>query len=437
MTNRGGKAFPGKVRAFARRIPGVLMCMVMLLAVSCCKKNKEIKGPRERTVLVYMAGDNNLSRFVRNNMEGLRLAYAKDISSRNNLIVFADTPGREPVLIRVHDFKCDTVKVYGELNSGSGDVLARVIKEVTDAYPAKSYGLVLWSHGTGWLPSSAHTYIDASMLRNRGRDRSGSAVNSYTMGNDQIRDPFEDSAPQPETRAFGADSGDNKYSWIDLPELRDALPDGKFFDFILCDACFMASAEVAYALRDKCNWYISSAVEIMGQGFPYLSVVPYFFDSQYRKLAETFYEYYNEMSGDSRTAGIGLFDMSKMDAVASAFKEVVNTATADIQYFDIWSGVQRMDRFQNPVMFDLLDFAKKLKPSESALTDLQNALDECILYKANTPYVVSVIRLNTYCGLNAYIPVARYDGVINPYFKETDWNREVGLYEKSKQSINY
>ena len=45
-------------------------------------------------------------------------------------------------------------------NSASPQVLKRVINDVTRLYPAKSYGLIVFSHGSGWLPS--HTLVNGS-----------------------------------------------------------------------------------------------------------------------------------------------------------------------------------------------------------------------------------------------------------------------------------
>ena len=36
-----------------------------------------------------------------------------------------------------------------------------VIGEVVSLYPADSYGLVLWSHGTAWLPSDYQNKLKA------------------------------------------------------------------------------------------------------------------------------------------------------------------------------------------------------------------------------------------------------------------------------------
>ena len=53
-----------------------------------------------------------------------------------------------------------TSHTYDQENSASPQVLKRVINDVTRLYPAKSYGLIVFSHGSGWLPP--HTLVNGS-----------------------------------------------------------------------------------------------------------------------------------------------------------------------------------------------------------------------------------------------------------------------------------
>lgn len=401
------------------------LCALSLVGCHSCKDEEDDEF--KRTVLVYMAGNNNLSGYITTNMAGLEYGFTKDLALENNLVVFIDSRDDKSYLVNVCNGRSDTVRTYQDLNSASGDVLSQIIAETAELYPAESYGLVLWSHGTGWLPSSAHTFIDPYMLRVNDRDRNWSQDGawSYTSVNPSIRDPFEEYHV---TRAFGADTAD-EYRWMNLDDMADALPDGRFFDFIAFDACLMADAELVYAFRDKCRWMVASAVEIMGEGFPYSQVVENFFNSDYKGLASTFFNYYDSKYGSSRTAGIALIDMNHIEGVASAFKNVVDACGSDslIRHFDIYNGVQRMDRFSHPVMFDIKDFAYKICSDEAVLNAFSDSLDACIPYCANTPWVVSEIKLDTYCGLSCYIPVEAYDGIINPYFMLTEWNTRTGL----------
>ena len=86
-------------------------------------------------------------------------------------------------------------------------MLKRVINDVTRLYPAKSYGLIVFSHGSGWLPP--HTLVNGSR--------------SIIIDNDNE---------------------------MEITDFAMALPD-HLFEFIIFEACNMAGIEVAYELRNK------------------------------------------------------------------------------------------------------------------------------------------------------------------------------------------
>ena len=91
--------------------------------------------------------------------------------------------------------------------------MKQVLNDIIQMYPAQEYRLILWSHGTSWLPA-------------------GSSL-----------------------RSFGEDSGKQ----MNIPDLAENLPIK--FDFILFDACLMGSVEVVYELKEKANFIISSSTE--------------------------------------------------------------------------------------------------------------------------------------------------------------------------------
>lgn len=45
------------------------------------------------------------------------------------------------------------LKQYPEQNSASPKVFRQVLEEIIGNYPAASYGLIVLSHASGWLPS--------------------------------------------------------------------------------------------------------------------------------------------------------------------------------------------------------------------------------------------------------------------------------------------
>lgn len=110
-----------------------------------------------RTVLVYLAGDNNLEEIGRT-PELLRQGW-KDTGSK--CLIYYDAPQAAPKLfaltIRHSDASSvlETVEEYPEENSSSAGVFGRVLADVVRKYPSDSYGLIFASHGSGWLPCGA------------------------------------------------------------------------------------------------------------------------------------------------------------------------------------------------------------------------------------------------------------------------------------------
>ena len=101
-----------------------------------------------------MAARNSLSDEAYANLSGMAQGY-KDagVSDSDNLIVYFDAIGENPKLVRVDSRGVHTLKTYPQRNSCTPEALAGVIGETLAMFPALDYGLVLWSHGTGWAPA--------------------------------------------------------------------------------------------------------------------------------------------------------------------------------------------------------------------------------------------------------------------------------------------
>src|SRR5690606_42061570 len=117
-------------------------------------------------------------------------------------------------------------------NSADPMVMKRVITDAMERFPSQSYGLILWSHATGWIPPPAGKI---------------------------------------KLKSFGDDQGDE----MDIKELKNALPNN--LDFILFDACSMASVEVLYEIKDKAKHFIVSQCEAVANRMPYNNIVDYQF----------------------------------------------------------------------------------------------------------------------------------------------------------------
>lgn len=391
------------MRYLKRMFGGLLLTAAVLMLDSCIFEDK-IDRTIHRTVLVYIGADNNLTNTANSNIYSMNSCVSSGMDNYN-LLVFVDRMDNVPALLHVHNFKIDTVAKYPNADSTDPEVMRKVIDDVLRDWKAESYGLVLWSHGTGWLPTKQLHYV------------------APNMGYAQRR--------APQTRAFAWENrpGQNpSYKCMELDGLVDAIPDN-VFDFIAFDACFMGAVEVLYALRHKAEYIISSSYEIVSYGFPYHKVTRDFLNANLFKVCEEFYKYYYSMTGWEQMAGISLVKTECLDSLARCFRKVVAENKEKIPEVDI-STLQCFDRFNRHVMFDLGDFVDKLNPSSEFLAEFRLQLEECVPYKISTPYIFpgdlkDQIKVEKYCGMSVYVPIKWYDeGGLNSDYRLTDWSMD-------------
>lgn len=390
---------------FVKKTIGRCLFLTALLFMVACERTQDLRTDTTKTLLVYMAADNNLTYQASRNINLMRSSMGTDLEFAN-LLVFVDRQGLKPALLHIHDYRIDTIRVYDELNSADPTVLKEVIDDVVNNWKAESYGLLLWSHGMSWIPEPQMHAVAGN------------------QGWTSMRDG-------PRTKTFATENLPNDaYTCMELDELADAIPDG-VFDFIAFDACYMGSVEVAYALRNKAQYIVSSSCEIIDEGFPYETVTRDFINGNLLKMCSEFYSAYNRKGGWYQTASISLVNTYGLDSLARCFKKIVATHKAEIPTLDV-SDIQRFDRFKKHVMFDLEDFVDKLGTNRDDLMEFRLQLEKCIPYKNSTPYICSRyeddpdgIKMVSFCGLSVYIPLEAFEASgLNDDYRDTEWSKD-------------
>lgn len=405
---------------------------VMCTSVSCI--NNQIADIDSRTVLVYMAADNNLWQNATSNILAMKNSLHEGMYE-SHLIVFADITGKKPMLLEVTSRSVDTIKVYNDLDSTSPEVMRSITEYVTNIWKSDSYGLVLWSHGTGWIPE-AYTKYALYDLGYRSQIRNTQADSSQ-LGSSYLGSEFDLESGR--TKAFGRKDrtagGRTTYTWMDIPDLASGLPDN-VFDFILFDACYMASIEVLYQLRNKANYIISSCYEIWSDGMPYQNITLNMMRGKLFSVCQSYYDYYNSMVPDMRMAGISVVSTSGLDSLARCFSKIVSESADRIANYNI-SSIQTFDWFNNHLFFDLKDVADSLNTPYTAEFDSQ--LARCVPYSVSTAYIFPEDSrksrpINRYCGISTYIPLVKYDTWgksengegLNEAYRKLDWSIDTG-----------
>ena len=392
-----------------------LLCAWAVLMMDSCIFNAPIEHKINRTVLVYVGADNNLTNTANSNIYSMNSCISSGMDNYN-LLVFVDRREVAPALLHVHNFKIDTIAKYPERDSSDPTVMREVIDYMLENWKADEYGLVLWSHGTGWVPTNMLHYVAPNMKYAPARD--GGLPDKNGVG-----ELFG-----PDTKAFAWEDRKGEtpaYSCMDLDELEEGIPDN-VFDFILFDACYMGNVEIAYQLRNKADYIISSCYEIVSYGFPYHIVTRDFLTGNLMKVCTEFYDYYNSMSGWEKMAGISLVQTNELDSLARCFRKVVAECGDRVDSLDI-SKIQCFDRFTRHVFFDLEDVVVKLAPHRELMNEFRLQLQKCVVYKTSTPYIFpgdrEEIPVNSYCGLSVYIPLAEYEASgLNDAYRETAWS---------------
>lgn len=357
----------------------ILLLLAACLCLSCSASGDAEQEPSRRTVLIYMAADNNLHKSAQRNIDDMLKAENPD---ECNLLVYLDIPYESPSLLKIQKERIDTVKLYKTQNSASKQVLKTVINESFSLFPAESYGLVLWSHGTGWLPGGV----------------------------------FDDV----KTRSFGKDNGEE----MEIEDLAEALPEN--LDFIVFDACLMSGIEVLYQLRNKADIIIASPTEVLVAGFPYEKIIPLLLmpSPNYGEIAFAYMEHYKSRNGDLQSASIAVIDARQLkplaDLVHEAIKQETDLACPSKEL------LQRYDSREPALFFDLENYLEHAISSESNLTALKKQIAKTVIYRDFTPYFLDEFAIEKSSGIGIYIPFE--SDILFNYYSLLDWHKDSGLY---------
>lgn len=346
-----------------------------------------------RTVLVYLGVDNNFRAEAAEKIKQLKDGWNSHIDG--NLLVYADA-GENPVLVRIRHSAlrgnvADTVETYAAENSADPAVFSRVMQTVAERYPAASFGLVVLSHATGWLP--ADMSIPQPVLKSVIFDRNGSASSSK--------------------------------SYMDLTDFAEAIP--YKLSFIIFDACFMGSVEVTCELKDKADYVVASPAEVLAPGFVYAGMMQHLFRPQpdLRAVAREFYEYYNNpaQSGLPRSATVSVVRTAELEPLAEFVRETMRKNVSP----EILNNIQTYGYGSQKIYFDLGDCLQKLSPEN--FSQAQALIDKCVIYKACTPSYYSAATdgmqpIRAFSGLSVYIPQPEYPQA-NEAYSRLKWVQTV------------
>lgn len=433
-------------------ITGSVAAVLLLSAtVGCCKeKPEEPVNVNRKVLLFYECGVNNLTSYLKNNMDGtekgLPAGYVPResgdvvlIYSRYSKGAFNYTPV-ESHLRRIYKkpngkIVSDTLKTFGtETIAASSSTMRQVLTYVKDEFPAKGYGLVFSSHGSGWLP--AGYYYSPSRFEDDHKGEVGTSrqgIAAQSVGHPRLPVP-EGDLPDTDpfygmTRSIGQDYIKGSYYGheMSVSEFADAIP--YHLDYLLFDMCFSGGVEVAYGLKDKADYLGLSPAEVLGDGmFNYTKITSFLLDRETPDLEGLFkdsFEMYDKQSGVYRSSTVNLVRTSGLDNLASVCARMINEysdALADAPVDDI-QGYYRQNRHY---FYDLVDIFEKCGASKADLEDLDKAVDGCVIYKNFTGQFLEEYDIKAYSGFSMYLPCAGTP-LLDLYYRKEVWNNATRL----------
>ena len=107
----------------------ILFLAPLFFLFTACESEDPIppKPTSNRTVIVYMAGDNNISRFMQDNINGMQAAFDND---NYNLVVYADLLNKAPAIYQITTHGTKEIKLYEEQNSADEKTLSQVLEYI-------------------------------------------------------------------------------------------------------------------------------------------------------------------------------------------------------------------------------------------------------------------------------------------------------------------
>lgn len=409
----------------------------------------------EHTLVMYLMADNNLAANIYQNAIDAELGMM-NASPASRLLVYLDTATKTKLYeIRYlpygagdeHIKICKVLKEYPSQLSSTPEVMSQVMSDIVRLAPSRSYGLVLSGHGTGWFPRpSAGTSYDEQRVAPRPGyfeyDFSPHMFSPLTryMGWDYLRDEG------------GRVIVDDSYT--DSSDLLKGLAP-IHFDYIIFDACFMASTEFLYDMRNVADYIIASPVEILAVGLPYREIVANLVNPTHNvsKIADIALDVYmrDDDFSQKKSLALTVVDCSKLEALAEVVAEIyASTATQGAELTDViasnvdMSCVQVLDRMRPAGFYDLEDFVCELTDDEILLNKYHHVMDELIVNKVQTEDIFSLgyspdMSLDSYgyefietkvggsldlSGLSVYVPREETPITLSHYLN-TSWARKI------------
>ena len=384
--------------SFTKKILLMLLVAASLLsATSCSSDGDEPQDvPTEQTVIMFFPWSNTLYGDFQRSVRNFSNAVARRGLRGERVVVCMAT---DPTSAVLYELKCsggkcwnDTLRRFSDRTFTSRSSMASLFGDIKAIAPAPRYGMVVGSHGLGWIPVSSQQraarvrmHYDTAVLR---------------------------------TRYIG---GTTPATQIEIGNFAGAMADASLHtEYILFDNCYMSSVEALYQLRHVTDRVVACPTEVLAYGFPYANCAPFLLGTpDLKAVADAFISYYT--ATDTPYATVAVIDCSQLDNLATLVREANLASTTDDA--TIRSDIQVMDGYSPTIFFDLGHYLS-LKCSDATLRQVIEAqLALTVPVQGHTPRFYSALKggstaISHYSGLTTSEPSAnRLAATVD----ETDW----------------
>lgn len=409
----------------------IIATLFIVIGVSCSNGDSP-DGPDApvtpvgQTVFMFFPWSNNLLSDFRRTVEDMQTVVAQRSMKDERIMVFMATSEREAVLfeLKKQNGRCltDTLRRYSDRPFTSRQWLTSLFSEVMTLAPASRYGMVVGCHGLAWVPVQGQRNARKRLGSQERIDEEDNLYKEEKIdkeGDDLMH--FEVQGPVT-TRFIG---GTYPETQIETTDLADAMADaGLHTEYILFDACYMSSVEVAYELKDVTHYLIASPTEVLSYGFPYITMGKHLLGTpNYNGIVDNFISFYSSYNLPYGT--VAVTDCTQLDALAAIAQQINAAATEQINVAaaeptnaasegklntarsgkNVPNGVQIMDGY-SPTLFYDLGHLMSLKDAGTVLTAaFAEQLDKAVPYKGHTGQYFTALKdapvdIKHYSGLN-------------------------------------
>ena len=388
---------------FTKSMMLLISVLISVVFTSCKDESDEPLDPSEdgRLILIYAVAANNLQYNLTADMsEILQVAPKLDLVNNAVLVYYVRQDGlcKLARLTKTQEGKYDFLEETtfpDEPLSTTSERMREVFSYVETNYNYSNKGLIMWSHGTGWL-----YWPDGS-------------------------------GPGSKYKAFGEDKYEGKTYKTNIPELAEGIPAG-MFDFIWFDLCYAANIETIYQLRDKTPYIIGSVIEISANGMPYDITMPYLLnaDANIMGAAGAFSDYYARY--DTPYA-MSILRTDRLPELADISREIIaiGQAPADFRNIQNYSIL-----FENGKRTTFYDLEQLLDGYGDVPTTLKQKLADCMSRLVIFNRISDFNWSNRYVTTNEMIDVEDCSGVSmnhfvdngsesSEYYKTLDWYKAI------------